>query len=36
MYDDRQEHLVMFEDWAKKQPCRVEIIDVTTSNFKNI
>ena len=31
MYDDRQEHLVMFEDWAKKQPCRVEIIDVTKS-----
>jgi hypothetical protein len=32
MYDDRHEHLVKFEEWAKKQPCRVEIIDVTKSD----
>jgi len=31
MYDDRHDHLVKFEMWARFQPCRVEIIDVTKS-----
>ena len=29
MYDDRHEHLVEFEKWARFQPCTVEIVDVT-------
>lgn len=28
MYDDRQEHLQHFVEWAKKQPIKVSIIDV--------
>jgi hydroxymethylpyrimidine pyrophosphatase-like HAD family hydrolase len=32
MYDDRHDHLVQFEKWARFQPCRVEIIDVTKSD----
>jgi len=32
MYDDRHDHLVQFEIWARFQPCRVEIIDVTKSD----
>ena len=28
MYDDRQEHLVEFVEWAKKMPFKVNIIDV--------
>ena len=28
MYDDRHEHLVEFINWAKKQPIKVNIIDV--------
>ena len=32
MYDDRHEHIVQFEKWARFQPCRVEIIDVTKSD----
>lgn len=32
MYDDRHEHLVKFEIWARFQPCRVEIIDVTKAD----
>jgi len=28
MYDDRQEHLFKFEQWAKTQPCKITIIDV--------
>jgi len=32
MYDDRHEHLVEFEKWARFQPCRVEIIDVTKAD----
>lgn len=32
MYDDRHDHLVKFETWARFQPCRVEIIDVTKSD----
>ena len=38
MYDDREEHLVKFEQWATTQPCNVTIIDVkkgTTKKFKN-
>ena len=32
MYDDRHDHLVQFEMWARFQPCRVEIIDVTKAD----
>jgi hypothetical protein len=32
MYDDRHEHIVEFIIWAKSQPCRIEIIDVTKSD----
>lgn len=32
MYDDRHAHLLKFPEWAKQQPCRVEIIDVTKSD----
>lgn len=32
MYDDRLEHIVEFEVWAKTQPCTIEIIDVTKSD----
>ena len=32
MYDDRHDHIVQFEKWARFQPCRVEIIDVTKSD----
>lgn len=28
MYDDRVEHLIKFREWAKTQPCRIDIIDV--------
>ena len=38
MYDDRHEHLVKFEEWAKEQPCDVTIVDVknkTTKTIKN-
>jgi hypothetical protein len=28
MYDDRVEHLIKFREWAKTQPCQVDIIDV--------
>lgn len=32
-YDDRHEHLVRFiNEWAPRQPCRVEFIDVTKSD----
>ena len=34
MYDDRHEHLKKFPEWAKTQPCVVEIIDVTQSEKK--
>ena len=27
MYDDRQEHLVRFKEWAKTLPCKVTIVD---------
>ena len=32
MYDDRHEHLVEFEKWARFQDCVVEIIDVTKAD----
>ena len=38
MYDDRQEHLPKFEEWATTQPCVVTIVDVvnkTTKTFNN-
>jgi FMN phosphatase YigB (HAD superfamily) len=38
MYDDREEHLVEFKEWAKTMPCDVTIIDVvtmTTTKIKN-
>jgi len=28
MYDDREEHLVRFEEWALTQNCKVTIVDV--------
>ena len=28
MYDDRSEHLIKFKEWAKNQPCRIDIIDI--------
>lgn len=28
MYDDREEHIVRFYDWAKSQPCKVTVVDV--------
>ena len=38
MYDDGEEHLVEFKEWAKTMPCDVTIIDVvsmTTTKIKN-
>lgn len=38
MYDDREEHLIQFNEWAKTMPCDVTIIDVvnmTTTKIKN-
>ena len=38
MYDDRQEHLVKFEQWANEQPFDVTIVDVVnkeTKTFEN-
>lgn len=32
MYDDRHDHIVQFEKWARFQPCKIEIIDVTKSD----
>lgn len=35
MYDDRQEHLVKFVDWANAMPCKVTIIDaISGEEFK--
>jgi hypothetical protein len=28
MYDDREEHLPKFCEWAKTQPCKVTVVDV--------
>jgi FMN phosphatase YigB (HAD superfamily) len=39
MYDDREEHIIDFCEWAKTQPCDVTVIDVkkdTTTKIKNI
>lgn len=36
MYDDRQEHLVRFVQWAKHMPCKVTIIDaISGEEFKS-
>jgi hypothetical protein len=35
MYDDRQEHLVKFSQWAKTQPCQIDIIDVINKTTKS-
>ena len=38
MYDDRQEHLVKFEQWSTLQPFDVTIVDVVnkeTKTFQN-
>jgi len=36
MYDDRQEHLVRFVQWAKEMPCKVTIIDaISGEEFKS-
>ena len=36
MYDDRQEHLVRFVEWAKQMPCKVTIIDaISGEEFKS-
>ncbi len=34
MYDDRQEHLPKFEEWAKNQNCVVTIVDVINKTVK--
>ena len=36
MYDDRVEHLPMFEEWAKTQDCSVTIVDVVNKTSKVI
>lgn len=28
MYDDREEHIVRFYEWAKLQPCKITVVDV--------
>jgi hypothetical protein len=30
MYDDRDEHLVRFKEWADTLPCRTIIVDAKT------
>lgn len=35
IYDDRDPHLVKFVDWAKTQPCKVDIIDVKIKKIIN-
>jgi RNase P/RNase MRP subunit p29 len=35
MYDDRQEHLIRFVEWAKNMPCKVTLIDaISGEEFK--
>lgn len=34
MYDDRQEHLPKFCEWAKSQPCKVTVVDVVNKITK--
>lgn len=36
MFDDREEHLIRFEDWAKTQPCEIHIIDVVNKTIKKL
>jgi hypothetical protein len=36
MYDDRQEHLVRFKEWAKTLPCKVTIVDAISGEEFNI
>jgi FMN phosphatase YigB (HAD superfamily) len=36
MYDDREEHLIKFEEWAKTQPCDITIVDVKQKTIKKI
>jgi hypothetical protein len=36
MYDDRQLHLIEFEEWAKTIDCKVTIIDVVNRTTKKI
>lgn len=36
MYDDREEHLIKFESWAKTQPCEIHIIDIVNKEYKII
>jgi hypothetical protein len=35
MFDDRQEHLVKFSQWAKTQTCQIHIIDVLNETKKS-
>ena len=36
MYDDRQEHLIRFVQWAKEMPCKVTIMDaISGEEFKS-
>lgn len=35
MYDDRDSHLEKFIDWAKTQPCEIDIIDVKIKKVIN-
>lgn len=34
MFDDRQEHLVKFWEWAEKQPLKVEVVDIVNKTSK--
>lgn len=34
MYDDRQEHLPLFEEWSKNQSCAVSVVDVVNKTLK--
>lgn len=34
MYDDRQEHLPKFEDWADKQGIKINVVDVVNKTTK--
>ena len=36
MYDDRQLHLIEFEEWEKTIDCKVTIIDVVNMTTKKI
>ena len=34
LYDDRQEHLVKFEEWSKTIDCEITMIDVVNREIK--